>query len=186
MNLFRKAFLVIVFSFFGNSLYCKVDSTSLRWTYFQEGGVSFYYSGYAFAPSLSYWFRFNFYEFNEFASLSLSAPLSASGYFSTYSGGYLMVDLPVTADFNFGNHANDITDFPIGGFLGVGAGFNYMFGFGASRSYGPLLHAGLRTSLMGRKMTLRLSYLIGPGGIDPVLLRDDNPNVLGLGIFFSL
>lgn len=186
MKIFRSLFLILCFAWYGNNLRSQ-DNSSFRYTYFQSAGGSLYYSGYAFAPSLSYWFRFNYYEFNEFLSLSASLPLSAGGYFSSYSGGFFMVDLPVTADINFGNQANDLTEFPIGGFLGVGGGFNFMYGIGASRSYGPLLHAGLRVAPGGRNMTLRFSYLLGIGGVDsstPSL--DNNPNVVGVGIFYSL
>ena len=186
MKIFRKLLFLLCFTFFGNSLYSEDDYSPFRYTYFQEAGVSFYYSGYAFAPSLGYWFRFNFYEKNEFLSVSASCPVSVGGYFSSYSGGYFALDLPATVEINFGNRANDLTEFPIGGFAGVGGGFNLMYGFGASRSYGPLVHGGLRTSIAGKNMTLRFSYLIGVGGIAENSSIDTNPNVLGLGIFYSL
>jgi|GEM_PF-2338027 len=156
-------------------------------THFKEGGVSFYYSGYAFSPTFSYWFRMNYYEFNEFLSLSASCPASIAGYFSSYYGGRFSIDLPITADINFGNRANDITEFPVGGFLGMGGGFNLMMGFGNSISYGPLVHGGFRAAVAGRPFTVRASYLFGVGGTDvnnPSF--DSNPNVFGVGFFYSI
>ncbi|MCX6182749.1 MAG: hypothetical protein NT150_12565 [Bacteroidetes bacterium] len=186
MNIFRKLVFVGCFISFGSNLCAQEKYSPFHYTFFQEGGASIYYSGYALGPSLSYWFRFNFYEFSEFLSLSASCPVSIGGYFSSYSGGYFALDLPATLDFNFGNRANDETEFPVGGFAGVGAAFNAMYGIGASRSYGPLVHTGFRTSVAGRSMTLRFSYLFGLGGMDASTQVDGNPNVIGLGLFYLM
>ena len=192
MKILRGALFGIFFSIFAMDVAAQPtianDSDSpFRITHFKEGGVSFYYSGYAFSPTLSYWFRMNYYEFNEFLSLSASCPVSFAGYFSSYYGGRFSIDLPITADINFGNRANDITEFPIGGFVGIGGAFNLMMGFGNSISYGPLLHGGFRAAVAGRPFTLRASYLFGIGGVDLNSSSvDANPNVLGVGIFYSL
>ncbi|MFM7023549.1 MAG: hypothetical protein ACKOXB_11295 [Flavobacteriales bacterium] len=189
MKIFRRLFLLLCFAFAANTMYSQQEDTysPFRITHFKEGGFSVYYSGYAIAPTLSYWFRMNFYEYNEFVSVSASAPLSISAYFSSYSGGFLALDLPLTADINFGNRANDETDFPIGGFVGAGGAFNLMYAWGASRSYGPLLHTGLRTTAGGKDLTLRFSYLFGIDGTsDSSPATDTNPGVWGVGVFYGL
>lgn len=117
-------------------------------------------------------------------SLSIGIPLSlgASGSVNSRTGGNFSfgLDIPVAVDYNFGFGAfpDEESDAGFGGFLGAGFGYtttassttdDYTTGywdetdFSKSKSYGPMLHAGVRFPIMGgsNAITIRLSYKKG-------------------------
>jgi hypothetical protein len=119
------------------------------------------------------------------SSVSIGVPLTLgfSGSFNSREGGSFSfgLDAPVAVDYNFGYGAagpDEESDAGFGGFVGAGFGYtktaaatpdNYSTtiwneaDFSASRSYGPMAHAGVRFPIQqgDRSITIRLSYKKG-------------------------
>jgi hypothetical protein len=111
-----------------------------------------------------YFPRYNLIEGNR-SSLSIGIPFTI-GFMGDYDideGGAvtLLVDLPLTADYNFGAAATKDKETKFGGFVGAGFGYTYSnynkeFFVPSSSdsyeqvrgvSYGPLTHAGIRVPI---------------------------------------
>jgi hypothetical protein len=187
----HKYIFVLLFTFFFAAIQAQStteikDPFQFKPSFHQESGFSVFINPYAILPVGSYWGRLNLFEPSSHFSISASCPISLGGSIGTY-GGMLGLDVPLTLDLNVGNRATDEADFPIGFFMGAGAGYNLLVGGGYVRSFGPLAHAGLRLTspLSGRSISLRISYLLGVGGVD-VNGNDYNPDVFGLGLFYAM
>ncbi len=183
MRFFTKSLLAAALCTFGYN-------ANSQFQYHQEGGVSLFVSPSAFCPVGTYWARLNVYQLNDEVAFSASAIPSLGGYFNSQTGGYLGVDLPVTIDANIGNRATDDSGSSFGGFAGLGYGFNLMVGNGSSKSHGVLFQAGIRTEFefrgVDRRLTLRASYLLGSGEVDPLTDESPNPSVIGVGLLYGL
>lgn len=122
--------------------------------------------------------RYNITE-SETGAISVGLPLTAglSGSVNSREGGTMSVilDLPITVDYNFGAGSSDYNESGFGGFLGLGFGYtysNYTDDFVIpgyvnlteqvkGSSYGPLVNGGIRAFIGERTYFLRVSYKLG-------------------------
>jgi hypothetical protein len=126
-----------------------------------------------------YYPRFNVIE-NESGAISIGIPLTAglSGSYNSREGGAMSVilDLPVTADYNFGGGSTKDNESGFGGFVGAGFGYTYSnyteefyipgvidsYEQVKGTSYGPVAHGGIKLSV-GQNLTFfaRAFYKVG-------------------------
>jgi hypothetical protein len=122
--------------------------------------------------------RYNVTE-SETGAVSVGLPLTAglSGSVNSRTGGTMSVilDLPITVDYNFGAGSSDYNESGFGGFLGLGFGYtysNYTDEFVIpgyvdlteqvkGSSYGPLVNGGIRAYIGDRTYFLRVFYKLG-------------------------
>ena len=123
------------------------------------------------------------YVLGDKISIGVPVTLGFSGSFNSREGGSFSfgLDAPVAVDYNFGYGAaggEEESDAGFGGFIGVGFGYtktaeaapdNYNTtiwneaDFSATKSYGPMVHAGVRFPIKQGEssITIRLSYKKG-------------------------
>jgi hypothetical protein len=123
------------------------------------------------------------YVFNqkEKSSLSVGIPLTLalSGGFNSVAGSNLTfaLDLPVTVDYNIGLGGTDADKEKdpktFGAFIGAGFGYTtsnaqysyqdslYIIKYAKAKTFGPMIHAGVKAFVANRNYMLRVAYKMG-------------------------
>lgn len=135
------------------------------------------------APQISGWGVFYHPRFNlsetETSAISVGIPLTLgfTGSYNSREGGNmsLLVDLPITVDYNFGAGSVDEVESGFGGFIGVGFGYTHSSNTNEfvipgvvnmteqikGTSYGPLVNGGIRALIGEKTFFLRGFYKMG-------------------------
>lgn len=122
--------------------------------------------------------RFNISE-TETSAISIGIPLTLglTGSYNSREGGNmsLLVDLPLTVDYNFGAGSSEYAESGFGGFIGAGFGYTHssntdefyipgvvnMTEQVKGTSYGPLVNGGIRALIGEKTFFLRGFYKMG-------------------------
>lgn len=134
-------------------------------------------------PQISGWGVFYHPRFNisegETSAISIGIPLTLgfTGSYNSREGGNmsLLVNLPLTVDYNFGAGAIEEAESGFGGFIGAGFGYTHSSNTNEfyipgvvnmteqvkGTSYGPLVNGGIRALIGERTYFLRAFYKMG-------------------------
>ena len=153
------------------------------------GSIVVALSGEAGSPMLNYNARLNIVEMSDDMSFSISATpgvfLSLSVNSRTGGEGGVGLDLPLTADLNFGAFSTYDYSTSVGAFVSGGAGLTMIAGdYGNIVAYGPLARAGVRANILDMyKLTLWSGIMYNVHKQDLEVI-DSNPAIFGIGLLW--
>ncbi|MBC8046821.1 MAG: hypothetical protein H7Y00_08500 [Fimbriimonadaceae bacterium] len=137
MKQFAGAFIGLLISF---SAYTQIEVD-----FIQSVGAGYYTSFLTQVPTLHYQPRVNFFEISDKAAISFDLRL-AGGYFEEpqdiASDAYVVIEIPILINFNYGCGATRVADEHIGYYGGLGWGNE--IAYGEYYSTGPMFNAGFR------------------------------------------
>ncbi|MEN9610979.1 MAG: hypothetical protein RLZZ628_1793 [Bacteroidota bacterium] len=143
----------------------KKRARSSDMEFMQAVGGGILLSSNASAYFISYFPRI---AFNEHFSVGVPLGIGFGGTYNSRFGavGSLALELPLTADFNFGNRSTAYNEDSFGGFIGAGVGYGFVAASdesgrgGLVSATGLVGHGGLRFRLMDKNFYVRASYLL--------------------------
>jgi len=115
--------------------------------------------------------RLNLVEVGDNSTVSIGTHIGLAVQVSTQQGSSFIYDIPIVAEYNFGQASNNDNDSGFGFYIGGGYGIHNSSAFNDPIS-GPVVNGGLRFVIADKPLDLNVSYLIG----------SDDINVLGVGI----
>jgi len=162
------AFCILIFSV------CCSPVFGQKTFFAHSAGVSFYGGTDYFSGGVLYAPRINVAVLSERSTFSRGTHLGFGGNFNSYSsydGGTstsFFFDLPLMAEYNFGNAATRVANTKFGGFVGAGYGWHRLiesidneYGVFSSNntSKGPVVNAGFRFPIGRASFGVRFSWL---------------------------
>lgn len=115
-----------------------------------------------FIPGATYSMLYMLKSPSDNISFTAGSHMSLGAFYSSFSGGFLLLDAPLLAHVHLGHAATRHATFPFGVMLGTGLGLNYTL---ASErvgqfSLGPMLEAGIKVDFPTRSVTIKGSYMV--------------------------
>lgn len=139
-------------------------------------------------PALTFNPRLNLELSPEMSFSATSYPsIGAVGFFNSRSGGNGTIgfDLPVLAQFNFGQHATPDSETPVGAYAAAGWGFalvaggDQVFGSYGGALLGPTAEFGIKFLVMEQSVGVRAKYMND-------VLQDDSSHLFMVSLLYNL
>lgn len=157
--------------------------------FLHSSGISYMYcvffseysSGVFGIPALTYHPRLTIAELSRSSNLSVSAPVSVGlAIGSSYAYNYFGFELPVALDFNFGHASENRSRDDFGGYIGVGAAYQFMtVEWDNVSNFGPYAHLGARFYFKDESATVGLYTMYG-------INEYDNAISFGLRLLYNI
>jgi len=118
--------------------------------------------------------RLNFVEIGDNSTISLGTHLGLAFQIESQGESSFTYDVPLVAEYNFGQASNNDNDSSFGFYVGAGYGIHNSSMLSEAVS-GPIANGGIRFLIADLPLDLNVSYLVG----------SDSLNVLGVGVQYA-